>query len=489
VGAQGATPLQFQWQFQGTNLLGATNANLVLADLQAPEAGVYAVVVSNAYGGTISSNALLTVGPAFALTQPAFVISPTSVSLHGMVTPGSVQAGAWFEWGRDTNYGGVAGAAVLPASTKVLALAGILEQLSPGGSFHYRLVASNVFGLVHGTDQQFTLAGHVAAWGAPTAIPTSLSNVVAITCGDSHDLALRNDGSVAAWGDPGPGQDNVPPPLSQVVAVAAGVNFSVALQQSGTVVAWGDNSFGQTNVPAGLTNAIAIAAGSYHALALKRDGTMVAWGTDVTGQIDIPPGLSNVVAIAAGSYYSLALRDDGTIIAWSDDSAGQTRVPANLRSVVSMAAGAYHGLALQSTGQVAAWGADDAHQAEVPIDLSDIVAIGAKEANSLALRSDGKIFAWGDNSNGQTNVPPNISGAVMLAAGPDHNLALISDSIAVDEALQIELLGTQTRLVWTKGMLQGASEVLGPYNDLTNAVSPYHLERLSSRQFYRLKIE
>lgn len=49
----------YQWIFNGTNLSGATNTSLPLADIQLTNAGDYAVQVSNILGSVISSNALL----------------------------------------------------------------------------------------------------------------------------------------------------------------------------------------------------------------------------------------------------------------------------------------------------------------------------------------------------------------------------------------------------------------------------------------------
>ncbi|MSU40953.1 MAG: hypothetical protein EXS28_04470, partial [Pedosphaera sp.] len=59
--------------------------------------------------------------------------------------------------------------------------------------------------------------------------------------------------------------------LSGVVAIAAGVYHTVALKQDGTVVAWGKNDDGQTTVPAGLSGVVAIAAGQYHTVVLRLD--------------------------------------------------------------------------------------------------------------------------------------------------------------------------------------------------------------------------
>lgn len=45
------------------------------------------------------------------------------------------------------------------------------------------------------------------------------------------------------------------------MAVAAGTVSSLGLKNDGTVAAWGNNLYGQTVVPAGFTNLVAIACG------------------------------------------------------------------------------------------------------------------------------------------------------------------------------------------------------------------------------------
>jgi hypothetical protein len=98
---------------------------------------------------------------------------------------------------------------------------------------------------------------------------------------------------------------DVPPGLVGVNAIAAGYGHSLALKDDGTVVAWGYNRSGQIDVPGGLTDVVAIAAGGEHNLALEADGTLVTWGSDAHGQDDIPIGLTDVGAIAAGSWHNL----------------------------------------------------------------------------------------------------------------------------------------------------------------------------------------
>jgi hypothetical protein len=61
TGAAGGTdPLSLQWQFDGTDITGATATSLVLTNVQPANAGSYTLVVSNPYGTNTSTNAVLT---------------------------------------------------------------------------------------------------------------------------------------------------------------------------------------------------------------------------------------------------------------------------------------------------------------------------------------------------------------------------------------------------------------------------------------------
>jgi Regulator of chromosome condensation (RCC1) repeat/von Willebrand factor type A domain/Putative Ig domain/Immunoglobulin domain len=78
VMAAGSPPLTYQWQENGTNIIGATGSSLVLTNLSTFEAGVYSVMVSNSLGSTMSSNVVLP--PAWR--RPFFLIQPQSQNLH-----------------------------------------------------------------------------------------------------------------------------------------------------------------------------------------------------------------------------------------------------------------------------------------------------------------------------------------------------------------------------------------------------------------------
>ena len=270
----------------------------------------------------------------------------------------------------------------------------------------------------------------VVGWGGngngQATPPAGLTDVVAISAGATHSLALKRDGTVVGWGNTWDyGAETPPAGLTDVVAIAAGQYHSLALKSDGTVVGWGSDGWGQATPPAGLANVVAIAAGNYHSLALKSDGTVVGWGDNSAGQAP-PAGLTGVVAIAAGQYHNLALKSDGTVVGWGNQyGTGAETPPTGLNDVKAIAAGGGHSLALKSDGTVVGWGYSWDYGAETPpAGLTDVVAISAGAIHSLALKADGTVVGWGSNNYGEATAPAGLTDVVAISAGQNHSLAL-----------------------------------------------------------------
>lgn len=75
VGASGTPPLAYQWRKDGVDIPAATSTTLMLSGLQTNDAGLYSVWVSNAYGATLSSNALLAVSLPVCAEAPEGIVS------------------------------------------------------------------------------------------------------------------------------------------------------------------------------------------------------------------------------------------------------------------------------------------------------------------------------------------------------------------------------------------------------------------------------
>ena len=421
VSAIGTPPLSYQWQFNGTNLPGATGPSLVLRNVQAVNTGDYGVVVRNGYG-TNSSTARLTVNPSspVILVPPSGQLAATRGSGAFTVTARGSEPLAYQWQFNGTNIAG--------ATNSTLAFENI-QAASAGG---YRVTVSNAYGVTVSSSAVLVVGpAVVVAWGdnsyGQTNVPLSLTNMTAVVGGLYHCLALRSSGTLAAWGDNGLGQTSVTARATNVTAIAAGGYHNLALRADGSVVAWGYNGYGQTNVPPVATNVTSVAAGAYHSLASRGDGMALAWGYNGDGEANVPARATNSVAVAAGMYHSLALQADGTVVAWGYNGYGQTNVPSRATNVVAIAAGAYHSLALQADGTVVAWGYNGDGETNVPSRATNVVAIAAGAYHSLALRADGTVVAWGYNGDGETNVPTRATNVVAIAGGAYHSLSIVND--------------------------------------------------------------
>jgi alpha-tubulin suppressor-like RCC1 family protein len=425
--ATNAWPISYQWYLGGTPLGGATSSALNLTDVQATNGGDYAVVAANAWNAATSTVATLTVVPSapFLTLQPqsAGVFSGFQAQLSVAAAGTEPLAYQWQWYG--TNIPGATSASY------------VVSNMVPAEAGPYQVTVSNSVGTAPSA-QALLVMVPVACWGSTPiglmSLPVAVTNAVAVSAGSLHNLALRRDGAVVAWG--AANQISVPAGLANAVAVSAGGDHSLALKADGSVVARGANNAGQTTVPANLSNVVAVAAGGSHSLALKANGTVVGWGLNTSGQTSVPGLLTNVVAISAGSNHSIALRGDGTVFAWGSNASGQTNVPSSLADVVAIAAGASHNLALRSDGTVAAWGSSTYGQTNVPAGLTGVVAIGAGAFHSLAVKSDGTLVAWGAGTSsmpstfpnlGQSYIPPTVTNMVAASGGQAHTLALAGD--------------------------------------------------------------
>ncbi|MDR3456038.1 MAG: immunoglobulin domain-containing protein [Verrucomicrobiae bacterium] len=92
VTAQGTSPLYYQWSYNGTNILGATNSSLTLNNISPAFAGNYSVLVSNFVGTVTSSNATLTVLVP-AVPPSILAQTPSQIVLLGSAATFTVTAG------------------------------------------------------------------------------------------------------------------------------------------------------------------------------------------------------------------------------------------------------------------------------------------------------------------------------------------------------------------------------------------------------------
>ena len=294
---------------------------------------------------------------------------------------------------------------------------------------------------------------------------TGLDGAVAVSAAKWHTLVLKADGTVFAWGSNtsyrlGTGDSiaheaptqvvDANGPLSGVVAISAGGNHSLALKQDGTVWAWGLGAFGEmgdgaqaspnraVQVP-GLSGVSAIAAGGDHNLALQTDGgttgVVWAWGRNDGAQLGdgsltnrlrpivIATGVSQVTA---GTDQTIIVKSDGTIWGAGFNQHGELGdrtlvtprptlgpVLVGVPAATKISAGGTHTLVL--TAGEGIWGTGQNHVGQVgdgsrtdrstPAPVAglprvlDVVAARVS-AHSVAMADDGRVWTWGNNLYG-----------------------------------------------------------------------------------------
>ncbi len=280
-----------------------------------------------------------------------------------------------------------------------------------------------------------------------------LKDVISVSSGAFHNLALKKDGSVWAWGANIYGQLGINSDdlfrsypikisgLSNVIAISCGDSHNLALTSDGNVWSWGLNFKGQlgngttinSRIPVriqGISNIKSVYAGKCYSLAVTSEGTVWRWGlnlerySDANSFSSIPLEISvlkNIKYIACGSNHCLALSTNGYVWGWGSDGNGQrgftgtnlnnsyTRV-VSLSNIISIACGDSHSMALKSDGTVWVWGGGtnlgygDSAATSRPIKIKNLINIKEISSNYdhfLAIDGNNELWSWGKNWKGQ----------------------------------------------------------------------------------------
>ncbi|HLX71487.1 MAG TPA: immunoglobulin domain-containing protein, partial [Verrucomicrobiae bacterium] len=152
VTMNGTTPFTFQWQFNSVNIPGATSHSLTLSGVTTANAGDYDVLVTNADGFAISTQAVLTV-----IVPPSFVTQPTSITNNAGTTAtfsvtanGTALTYQWFKNGTNSlsDGGNVSGSA-----TATLTLSNVLG----GDAGTYSVTIANLAGPLTSSNAALTV--------------------------------------------------------------------------------------------------------------------------------------------------------------------------------------------------------------------------------------------------------------------------------------------------------------------------------------------
>ena len=244
--------------------------------------------------------------------------------------------------------------------------------------------------------------GSVWGWGRmsgrSSAAPAKVYELQAIrtvVAGEDFNLAIRNDGSLWGWGSNTSGQLGIgrqggsfytPTRITlakNVVAVSAGQAHALALLVDGSVWGWGANPHGQLGIPAsmplaprqvlglpvpvnGASGVKAVITGTYNSAVLYADGSVWAWGDNSAGQLGQGnrtqtsavvriKSVANVVAVGLGDRFITLLGADGAVYGIGANASGQlgnNTTTGSLVPVQAVGVGGYGNLNLgKSTGE------------------------------------------------------------------------------------------------------------------------------------------
>lgn len=276
-----------------------------------------------------------------------------------------------------------------------------------------------------------------------TIKPEPTAKAVAVSAGDSHSMALMDDGSVWTWGDNGCGQlgdgsnkgSLIPKKvLDGGVAVSVGGSTSFVIKKDGTLWACGKNDKGQlgdgTNENRNefviiTTNVVAVSSGTDHTLILKDDGTLWACGGNSSNQLGDYTKvdrktpikvMENVKDISAGEECSLAIKTDGTLWQWG----------IYIHEVINHNYNGWRGSEPQKI-------ADNVEKAFLGGVFSGMSSL---DLYCLIIKKDGSLWAYGDNyatllgdaaSNYKDEPAEAMEGVSSVAAGFGHSLIIKKD--------------------------------------------------------------
>lgn len=273
-----------------------------------------------------------------------------------------------------------------------------------------------------------------------------------ISTGYAHSLAVKDDGTLWAWGSNADGRLGDNTTISKIVPtqigtannwskVCASFSASYAIKTDGTLWAWGWNGNGELGlgtststflVPTRVgtdTNWQSISSSDYFCLALKSNGTLWAWGRNDYGQLGDNSAVfrfspvqigtdTNWQSISAGYGHSMAVKSNGTLWAWGENAYGK--------------------LGLGTTTTV--------YFAPTQVGVAtNWQKVSGGYNHSLGIKTDGTLWAWGSNTNGQFGNASPTSSNVPIQIGTDTNWKEVSASQYFSYAIKTNLT------LWSSG--------------------------------------
>lgn len=211
VSPNGLTTLSFFMYGQSSNLLSsatpaivisATNTGTVaisnVVDVQPEITYYYQLYAFNSAGTNVGTIRAIASAPD-VVTLSATEIASRSATLNAGVTPNAEGTIAYFESGLSTNYGNQSLSTDLPFVITNLSVGSTISGLIPSTTYFYRVVASNGFGVVYGSNGTVTTLSELPSLTSVDASGT-LTNI---------SSGLAGNATLNVWVDPNGGVTTV----------------------------------------------------------------------------------------------------------------------------------------------------------------------------------------------------------------------------------------------------------------------------------------
>lgn len=314
---------------------------------------------------------------------------------------------------------------------------GCWREISAGQNFTLGIKAD---GTLWGWGANGNLLGQNGSPFADQNLPIQIGTAndwMTVSAGGNHSLAVKTNGTLWAWGSGIMGQlgngafNSATWTVTQLgtatdwLKVSAGAEFSLAIKNTGTLWAWGLNNTGQLgigntinqNVPNQVgtaANWVAIDAGNQHSLAINATGTLWAWGNNTFGQLgdgtnttSLSPiqigTAANWNVISAGTDHSMAIDSNSILYTWGNNTNGQLGDGTNTASNVPIP------ISFATSGAVSLY-----------------IAASAGQTHSLAIKNDNTLWSCGFNNQGQLGLGNLVNTNVLSQVGTANTWSAIS---------------------------------------------------------------
>jgi hypothetical protein len=152
--------------------------------------GIAVLVPAVVLAWPVAGGATVAAVPA-AITGPVTSVGPTVATVTGTVNPNG-QATTWYvDYGTSTSYGTKTPSVSAGSGTANTGVSANLTGLSPGTTYHYRVVATNSSGTARGADGIFTTSS------APVAVTGSATNITVTSA--TLNGTVDPNGRATAW--------------------------------------------------------------------------------------------------------------------------------------------------------------------------------------------------------------------------------------------------------------------------------------------------